>query len=164
MKIDLEYPFSEDWKSGYIVTNSENRKNVILYNTPKDRSTVSYARYLMSVKLKRYLTELEQVDHIDNDRTNDIISNLQILSVKENMVKFAKYFYGGRKYVLLKCPVCSGIFSRKANLTQMMQCFKNRIPCCSKLCRDEFNSIRTKFDSDFLNLLSSVQIISEYRK
>lgn len=87
MKIKLKAPFSKDYDKGYLVTNSKNRKFVILYNSANDRTTIPYARYLMSVKLKRYLKDDEHVDHIDNDKTNDDINNLQILSQTENNQK-----------------------------------------------------------------------------
>lgn len=111
MKIILEYPYTSVWKSGYLVTNRENRKNVILFNSDKDRSTTSYARYLMSVKLKRFLTSDEQVDHIDNDKTNDDINNLQVLSVKENQQKAGllkrKYKHGTlTAYRYCRCDEC----------------------------------------------------------
>lgn len=90
MKIDLQFPYTQDWKNGYIVTNPEGRKTVILYNTQIDRSSTQYARYLLSVSLKRYLTEDETVDHIDNNKSNDDPSNLQILTRTENIKKSAK--------------------------------------------------------------------------
>lgn len=76
MKIDLKYPYSEKWKFGYIVTNSENRKTLILYNNCSDRTSTQYARYLLTIKLKRFLTEEETVDHIDGDKINDSLNNL----------------------------------------------------------------------------------------
>ena len=114
MKIDLEKPYSEKWRLGYIVVNSENRKNVILFNNSKDRSTVSYARYLMAVHLGRFLDANEQVDHIDEDKTNDSIENLQILSCAENLRKNAKHRVRGRvekhgtltEYRYCKCDLC----------------------------------------------------------
>lgn len=87
MKIQLELPYKDDWKFGYLVTNPEKRKTIILFNNNKQRSSVSYARYLMACKLKRYLSPEEQVDHIDNDKTNDTLSNLQILTGTENIRK-----------------------------------------------------------------------------
>lgn len=83
----LEYPYSTKWKKGYIVTNPEGRKTVILYNSQKDRTSTSYARYIMSVHLGRFLTPSEHVDHIDEDKTNDDIDNLQLLTQTENSKK-----------------------------------------------------------------------------
>lgn len=79
MKIDLQPPYSEDWRMGYLVTNPEGRRTVILYNSKESRSSTQYARYLCAVKLGRYLSESETVDHIDGDKTNDSIENLQVI-------------------------------------------------------------------------------------
>lgn len=59
-----------------------------LYKKGHKASVTSYARYLMAVKLGRYLTKDEQVDHIDNDKTNDNIDNLQVLSRQDNILKY----------------------------------------------------------------------------
>ena len=42
----------------------------------------------MSVKLGRMLEAWEEVDHIDNDKTNDSLDNLQILCGEENRKKY----------------------------------------------------------------------------
>ena len=81
--IDLEYPYNEIWKKGYLNTNKENRKTLTLYNSHGDRSSTQYARYLLAVSLGRFLTEQEHVDHIDNDKTNDSLENLRVVSIKE---------------------------------------------------------------------------------
>lgn len=124
MKISLLPPYSNDWRFGYIVINPESRKTVILFNNSKDRSSVSYARYLMSTSLGRYLTNEEQVDHIDDDKTNDVISNLQILTAKENMAKCIR----GETLVDFKCPVCSKGFQLTARQSHRIN------PCCSRHC------------------------------
>jgi hypothetical protein len=48
-----------------------------------------YARYLLECKLGRKLTALEQADHIDNDKLNDELDNLAVLSQEENHAKGA---------------------------------------------------------------------------
>ena len=89
MRLDsLEYPYSEDWDYGYIYTDHKNHRAIIkLYRGEKRYSTL-YARYLLAVKLGRYLTATETVDHIDNDPTNDDVDNLQILTRDENTRKY----------------------------------------------------------------------------
>jgi len=72
------------------------------------RTTVSYARYLMSVELGRCLLSEEHVDHIDDDRLNDTIDNLQILSPAENTRKGKK-----RTMVQLQCDQCGKQFERR---------------------------------------------------
>ena len=85
--IILSEPYSLDWSKGYLNTNTEGRRTLTLYNNNANRSSTQYARYLLSVKLGRYLTKDEEVDHIDGDKTNDSISNLQILGKKQNRQK-----------------------------------------------------------------------------
>lgn len=124
MKIELQYPFNQRYKYGYIVKNRENRRIVVLYNTEVDRTSISYARYLISVKLKRFLCDSEHVDHIDDDKTNDAISNLQILSPKQNAKKTRHAIS-----LIFQCPVCNKYFS----LTKQ-KAHKKINPCCSRRC------------------------------
>lgn len=125
MKIQLEYPYTLKWKHGYLVTNKENRQMIILYNHPKDRTTTAYARYLLSCKEKRFLNPNEQADHIDEDKTNDIIENLQILSQKEN---HHKKFKVGQTMVKFICPVCNTNFELTARHSHREN------PTCSRKC------------------------------
>lgn len=85
-RFNLLYPFNEKWLCGYIVTNPERRRNVCLVGGAP-RTTISYARYLMSVKLGRFLKDDEHVDHIDHDKTNDTLRNLQLINRAENIGK-----------------------------------------------------------------------------
>lgn len=126
MIIKLEEPYSKDWMNGYLVVNTEGRRTVILYNNKTDRSSVSYARYLLSTHLGRYLSPSEHVDHIDNNKTNDTIDNLQILTQKENNAKSAK----GRNEICLICPICKSKFIREVR--QVM--YKKSPVTCSRSC------------------------------
>ncbi len=133
-KINLEYPFSVDYRVGYLNTNKEPRRVVSLISNEGKRTSVSYARYLMSCELKRYLRKEEQVDHIDNNKLNDNIENLQILSQKENSIK-KNMFYGIKlkEDVTLICPVCDVSFSRPArNIDFKLK--SGKTPCCSRKC------------------------------
>lgn len=91
----------------------------------RDRLTMSYARYLMSIRLRRRLGPSEHVDHIDNDKLGDRFDNLQILTPAQNLAKSAK----GRTYVEFVCPVCSKVF-----LLEKRQTHKTATPCCSRAC------------------------------
>lgn len=125
MKIELKYPYTEKWKSAYLNTNRENRKTVYLYNG-KSRSSTSYARYLMATHLKRFLLSEEHIDHIDNDKTNDVLENLQILTRLQNSQKSAK----GKTYTNLKCQFCGKEFKREKRLL----CSPRKTICCSRSC------------------------------
>lgn len=132
MKIVLEYPYSEKWKYGYIVINSEKRKTLILFNNHNDRSSTQYARYLLAVKLKRFLTEEETVDHIDGDKTNDSLENLQILSKADNIRKTCR-----KPDVKLICPICRQTFYRQSSKIsgkELRERAKNNLICCSRKC------------------------------
>ena len=115
MKIELQHPYNKDWKFGYIVTNPENRKTVVLYNGDNNRTSTAYARYLFSISIGRYLLDCEHIDHIDNDKTNDVLENLQILTKEENNKK--EGVVRGLVYVELKCPICGNLFSKRTGHT-----------------------------------------------
>ena len=157
-KIELEYPYNERWKHGYIVTNTENRKNVILYNNNNDRSTTALARYRMAVELGRFLEEYEHVDHIDNDKTNDCIDNLQILSVRENIIKQTN-FYGGSKWLELVCPVCNRTYIRKKGNTFTTPAKYGQLLTCGRSCSNSANhrfknlTPQEKQDINYINLI-----------
>lgn len=81
-KIEIDPLFADKWDAAYVVHHKkENRNYVMLRNSKTDkRTTMQYAKYLMCIKLGRPLYDNEQVDHIDGDKTNDSINNLQVLS------------------------------------------------------------------------------------
>lgn len=120
MRLELESPFQEVWKIGYLQTLPTGRRYVCLFNGRKDRSLVSYARYLMSVKLGRFLTKDEHVDHIDEDKTNDSIDNLQVISKEENIKKNHKHRLRARGLesakCLLECSVCQKPFLKRSKV------------------------------------------------
>ena len=71
----------------------DKRMRIILYKSGekgKWRKILAYAKALMEIKLNRVLEKGEVVDHIDEDKTNDNIDNLQVLSNKENIIKSNK--------------------------------------------------------------------------
>lgn len=144
MKIDLEYPYDKDWKNGYLVVNGENRKTVILFNSSKDRSSTAYARYLVSVALGRYLTDDEHVDHIDHDKTNDVLENLQILSKKDNNLKESKR--RGRVLVEVICPYCAKHFTRRKGNTPLVKCKEGTIIFCSNECKIKYPYYNLSYD------------------
>lgn len=63
------------------------RRMAQLVKTATDRTTMSYARYLMSVKLGYIIPEEFHVDHRNDDKTDDDINNLQLLTKRENDLK-----------------------------------------------------------------------------
>ena len=87
----------------------------------------------MSVNVGRYLTDDEEVDHIDSDKTNDDISNLQILSIENHKLKTIKE-RSPRKTEVITCAFCGKIFERFSNRLTVKR--NNRF--CSRRCNGKF--------------------------
>ena len=81
------------------------KRQIVVLVSPGHRTTMSYARYLMSLHMGRELTDNEEVDHIDDDCTNDVIENLQILTPAQNREKQNRLRLQ-RSIVTLTCPEC----------------------------------------------------------
>ena len=139
-RIRAEYPYSDYYL--YIVKHTKYNRNYanlipVDSNSNLKRHTISYARYLMSVKEGRILRNDEHVDHIDNDKTNDDINNLQIMSLAENNRKEA--IRHGKHMVLLKCPFCKKEFSRERRNTHIIK--GGITSSCSRSCANNFKKL-----------------------
>lgn len=109
----------------------DGRKHVIHIYDDGTRRTQSYPRYLLEQHLQRELLEIETVDHVDEDFTNDSIQNLQILSRGMNAEKSAPK----AEYLELICKVCSASFlRRKAVHLYETQVRHKDGPFCSHQC------------------------------
>jgi hypothetical protein len=159
MKITTQHPFEA--YNAYLVTNPEKRCNVCLvHKTTKQRTTTSYARYLMSVKEGRLLLKSEQVDHIDGDKTNDVIENLQILSIKENNLKSVVERDAGLKMISMLCPGCNIVFERSFRNSFLQK--KGRFSTCSKDCLHKVLKKGLSYQEQ--EEIGKKQIIKQYRK
>ena len=126
--INLKYPYNEKWRKGYLNINKDGRQTLTLYNNDKNRSSTQYARYLLAVKLGRFLTKNEQADHKDEDKTNDNINNLQILTKLEHIKKTRIKL---KLKIFCICPICNATFkSTKQRLGKKTPTTK----CCSRIC------------------------------
>lgn len=107
MALQAQFPY-EKYKLYVVHHKKMNRKMACLVNPSirNDRKTISYARYVMSVFLGRELTKEETVDHIDEDKTNDSLENLRILSRLDNQKSYVE-----NRRVIKTCPVCAKKFS-----------------------------------------------------
>lgn len=109
----------------YINTNKEPRRVATLRKANKEMVSMSYAKYLYTSHYKVDIPNEDHVDHINGDKMDDRIENLQVISGHYNRVKDIK----PREMVLLKCPVCNTEFLyNKKNLSSHPN------PCCSRRC------------------------------
>ena len=133
MKIELKAPFNNRWKYGYLVTNKEPRRNVILYNSHSDRSTISYARYLYSVDFGELLPDDVVVDHINGDKMDDRLENYQLISNTQNVRKAFNQLNTSQQLVLFQCGMCGIEFSKPRNKTHLV-IKKKSSDYCSRVC------------------------------
>ena len=100
---------------------SDNLKNGYQYFLDKDHtlapagdSRVLLHRHIMSIHLGRWLTKEEHVHHIDGNKLNNSIENLEVLSNKEHAERHygaAKYNHESqRAYAEYTCKHCSTAF------------------------------------------------------
>lgn len=97
----------------------------------------------MSVHLNRYLDKKEQVDHIDNDKLNDTISNLQILTPRENNIKKNEHLGIKSQNIDLICPICGVEFSRTPRQVRY-KIVKGKLITCSRVCGGKMSHITAK--------------------
>ena len=105
------------------------------------RRLISRARYRMSVALGRRLKKWEHVDHRDEDKTNDSIDNLQILTQAQNNRKSVKVRGKQKKFIRLSCVVCGTEFRRTRRLHRMRM-KEGNLPTCSKSCGGKVPKLR----------------------
>ena len=134
MVITLESPFKNLYRKAYIREDSKGRRRVDLINNSKDRTTISYARYLMCINIGYILDKAYEVDHIDGDCNNDDISNLQILTKEEHLKKTTKEVTTGRSVRTLSCICCGKDFERE------VRNIRNSRSICSRSCNGKLST------------------------
>lgn len=120
-------PYADYKVYGPYLHAGQGRRFVYLVK-PGHRTSTSYARYLMGIHLGRLLTNKEEVDHKDDNKLNDDLDNLVVVSKQENRAKGRK-----RTMVELTCPTCLTKFTRERKNTHLVK--GGKIPtCCSRSC------------------------------
>jgi len=140
MVIDLQEPFRSLYTKGYLQEHEGGRKYICLYNTQEDRTLISYARYLMCVKLGYVLSNEFEVDHRDDDKTNDDINNLQILTQEENLLKqHYNYIMNEQVCYGFVCAYCENpmILTERDVKNRLAQNVEHAF--CSRSCAANYN-------------------------
>lgn len=128
-------PYSCDRMCGPYTRASDGRKYMKRYNGTfgENGTTVSYPKYLMEIKLGRYLLPNETVDHKDRDFTNDSIDNLRVI----NNVQHGKEDSLLRKEATFICQICSKSFTVSGKKLHDLNANHWRMRCgpfCSRSC------------------------------
>lgn len=136
-----DHPFSEYYL--YVSLDKKRGRKIAILINGKLRMTMLLSRYLMSISLGRILSPDETVDHIDGDKANDSLDNLQILSRRENIIKWHKQNecnceQGHSFKKELVCEICETSFFKSIKFIEYRLKTQKRIFCskeCSYLAR-----------------------------
>lgn len=127
MKIDVIDLYKDEYDVAYLSTSKDNRKRVSLQTKNKSKNKwISYARYIWEDKFGK-IPDGYEVDHINNDKTDDRLENLQLLLKKDNILKTKSLKQ--KRIIKLICPICGKEFDfMERNLSTHPN------PCCSRQC------------------------------
>ena len=120
-----EYYKNKGYTRAYLATNKEPRRVCMLRKADGTMKSMSYAKYLYTSYYNCDVAEGDHVDHINGDKMDDRIENLQVISGTYNRQKDHKH----KEMVIRVCPVCGTEFL--FNKTDLP--FKPN-PCCSRRC------------------------------
>ena len=113
------------FKTLYVATNKEPRRVATLRKADGTMISMSYAKYLYTSHYKEDVEEFYHIDHINGDKIDDRIENLQKISSTYNRQKDHKT----KQMIMLTCPVCGTEF-----LFDSRNLSTHPEPCCSRRC------------------------------
>ena len=120
-----DYYKKKGYVTAYLATNKEPRRVCTLRKADGAMTSMSYAKYLYTSHYNCEITQGYHVDHINGNKMDDRIENLQVISGTYNRQKDHEH----KEMVICICPVCGKEFlMEKRNLP-----FKPN-PCCSRRC------------------------------
>lgn len=117
---------------------------------------VLHHRVVMENEIGRLLNEEEVVHHIDGNKKNNDIENLELHSRKGHAELHGKE--KKTKYVLLKCPECQNEFERERPQTHLCKNTENTF--CSRSCNGKF----LFRDEEEKEKRKQENVIEQYRK
>lgn len=119
----------------YLYVGKDNRSRVVIKRDDGTMTSVSYPRILMEEKLGRPLKPYEDVHHIDGNKTNNSIENLEIVNHGEHQKRHNPPKYHDMK---VKCDVCGKEFvytaKQQSNYQKDLNRGIHRGHTCSKRC------------------------------
>ena len=120
-----DYYKKKGYITAYLAVNKEPRRVCTLRMADGTMTSMAYAKYLYTSYHNCDIEKGDHIDHINGDKLDDRIENLQIISGTYNRQKDHKH----KEMVMCICPVCGKeLLFEKRNLP-----FKPN-PCCSRKC------------------------------
>lgn len=101
-----EYYKSKGYTTLYVAINKEPQRVATLRDDKGNMTSMSYAKYLYTSYYKCDVDKENNVDHINGDKMDDRIENLQVISKRYNIQKDHRR----REMVIMVCPVCNEEF------------------------------------------------------
>jgi uncharacterized C2H2 Zn-finger protein/predicted DNA-binding protein YlxM (UPF0122 family) len=158
----IEGSYSAKYKRGaFRFVNG--RRYIRMYEEDGTEFVTTLPRYRYSVYLyKMYgiiITDKDECDHIDNDPLNDRMSNYQLLTHSQNMMKMC--VVRGENMVLLVCPFCQKVFHRQYSHSHLNKAYLPSITTCNRTCSGKAN--RNAITQDLIDYIRIHQILYVYR-
>lgn len=150
------------WKIEKIVSKGDYNYAVVQDHPNSNKyGYILHHRVVMENHLGRLLNPDEVVHHVNGDKKDNHIENLEVHDVREHSRSHG--LLKGRKMVDLQCPQCRREFTREHRQTHLAR--PTSWTACSNPCRGRFSRYiqlhgRTQNVEDAI----SVNILSEYRK
>ena len=99
-----------------------------------DKNYVLEHRVIMENEIGRILDTFEIVHHVNGDKKDNRIENLQVMSRAEHARMHG--LERGRKWVTLRCPECGNVFDKPHNKTFLAK--GGNATFCSRSCSGKF--------------------------
>lgn len=116
---------------------TDGRAFILIYRSDGTKTTQLLSRFLYEA-IHGPIPHGMTVDHIDGDKTNDVIENLQLLSQQENSRKW--HTLRPAEVMSLLCPLCGNAFTRRANVVRHNKKQGKAGPFCSKSCAGKYRT------------------------
>lgn len=149
------------WKIEKIVSKGD-YDYAIVRNHPKATSNgyVLHHRIIVENHLCRLLNSDEIVHHINGNKKDNRIENLQVLNNAEHAKMHG--LEQGRMWCTLKCPNCGKVFSKPKNHTFLNR--KAEYTACSRSCSGKFSRlIQLVGKTHKVERAISENLVSEYK-
>lgn len=120
----------------------DDRKRVVIIFMDGTRTTKSYSRFQYE-SIYGEIPDWLDVDHIDEDATNDSLTNYQLLTKEENKKKHLDAHPEKQKKMLdLICALCDVSFQREERRIKQNQRSQGKAgPFCSKSCAGRYGTM-----------------------